>query len=47
MIEIKGHYFESAEEIQYNASAVLRAVKMETFEDDSNNGKITEASVNV
>jgi hypothetical protein len=43
MSGIKDHHFESTEEIQYNASASLRAVTMETFEDDSSNCKITGA----
>jgi len=47
MSGIKDHYFETTEEIQYSASAGLRAVTMGTFKDDSSNGKITEASAYV
>jgi hypothetical protein len=47
MSGIKDHHFESTEEMQYNASAGLRAVAMGTFTDDSINGQITGASVYV
>jgi hypothetical protein len=47
MSGIKDHHFESAEEIQYNASAGLRAVTLGTFKDDSSNGKITGTRVYV
>jgi len=47
MSGIKYHHFESTEEIQYNASAGLRAVTVWTYKDDSSNGKITEARVYV